>query len=73
MHPANERKTATQQFADLFQRAEQSDAFQIDRLKVEISERIYEAMKQQSGVKRGTGTATWEEPRIRNKTPAWDY
>jgi transcriptional regulator with XRE-family HTH domain len=47
MHAANERKTTAEQFADLLQRAEQSDTFQIDRLKVEISERIYQAMKQQ--------------------------
>lgn len=42
---ANERKTTSEQFAELLQRAEQSDALQIDRLKVEISERIYAAMK----------------------------
>jgi plasmid maintenance system antidote protein VapI len=47
MHPANERKTTTERFTDLLQRAEQSDAFQIDRRKAEISERIYQAMKQQ--------------------------
>jgi transcriptional regulator with XRE-family HTH domain len=47
MPRANEQRTATERFADLLQRAEQSDAYQIDRLKVEISERIYNAMKQQ--------------------------
>ena len=48
MRPGNERKTATQRFAEVLQRAEQSDAFRIDHLKVQISERIYEAMKQQA-------------------------
>lgn len=47
MSLANERKTTSEQFSDLLQRAEQSDAFQIDRLKLEISERIYATMKQQ--------------------------
>jgi transcriptional regulator with XRE-family HTH domain len=47
MPRASERKAVTERFADLLQRAELSDAFQIDRLKVEISERIYNAMNQQ--------------------------
>ena len=47
MPRASERKTASERFADLLQRAELSDAYQIDRLKVEISERIYNAMNQQ--------------------------
>ena len=34
-------------FRDLLQTTEQSDAFQLDRLKVEISEQIYQAMNQQ--------------------------
>lgn len=41
MPRASERKAVTERFADLLQRAELSDAFQIDSLKVEISERIY--------------------------------
>ena len=47
MPRASERKAVTERFSDLLQRAELSDAFQIDRLKVEISERIYNAMNQQ--------------------------
>ena len=47
MPRASERKAVTDRFSDLLQRAELSDAFQIDRLKVEISERIYNAMNQQ--------------------------
>ena len=47
MPRASERKTVSERFADLIQRAELSDAYQIDRLKVEISERIYNAMNQQ--------------------------
>lgn len=47
MPRANERKSVSQRFADLLQRAESTDAYQIDRLKVEISERIYKAMKEQ--------------------------
>lgn len=43
----NEQRTVTERFEDLLQRAELSDAYQIDRLKVEISERIYNAMTQQ--------------------------
>lgn len=46
MPRATERKRTSEQFADLLQRAEQSDVFHIDRLKLEISERIYAAMKQ---------------------------
>src|SRR5688500_20369004 len=40
-------KTTAKRFADLLQSAEQSDRFQIDGLKVEISEQIYLAMNQQ--------------------------
>jgi transcriptional regulator with XRE-family HTH domain len=47
MPRASEPRTVTERFADLLQRAELSDAYQIDRLKVEISERIYNAMTQQ--------------------------
>ena len=47
MPRANERKTVNEKFADQLQLAELTDAFQIDRLKVEISERIYHAMNQQ--------------------------
>ncbi len=47
MPRAKEPRTVSERFADLLQRAELSDAYQIDRLKVEISERIYKAMKQQ--------------------------
>jgi len=42
-----ERKTTAKRFADLLQGAEQADRFQIDGLKVEISEQIYLAMNQQ--------------------------
>lgn len=42
-----ERKTTAKRFADLLQSVEQSDRFQIDGLKVEISEQIYLAMNQQ--------------------------
>ena len=42
-----EHKTTARRFADLLQKAEQSDTFQIDNLKVEISEQIYQAMNQQ--------------------------
>ena len=34
-------------FRDLLQTTEQSNAFELDRLKVEISEQIYQAMNQQ--------------------------
>ncbi len=47
MPRANERTTVTERFADLLERAELSDAYQIDRLKVEISERIYNTMTRQ--------------------------
>lgn len=47
MPRASEPRTVGERFADLLQRAELSDAYQIVRLKVEISERIYNAMKQQ--------------------------
>ena len=45
--PRASERTVTERFADLLQRAESTDAYQIDRLKVEISERIYNAMKEQ--------------------------
>lgn len=61
---ANQRKTTSEQFADLLQRAQQSDTFQIDRLKVEISERIYAAMKQQ-------GTSNAELARRLGKSRAY--
>jgi transcriptional regulator with XRE-family HTH domain len=47
MPRASERRTVAERFANLLQRAELTDAYQIDRLKVEISERIYNAMKEQ--------------------------
>jgi transcriptional regulator with XRE-family HTH domain len=43
----SERKTVSERFADQLRAAELTDAYQIDRLKVEISERIYHAMNQQ--------------------------
>lgn len=43
----SERKIVTERFADQLRRAELTDAYQIDRLKVEISERIYQAMNHQ--------------------------
>ncbi|MCM3903734.1 MAG: helix-turn-helix domain-containing protein [Pyrinomonadaceae bacterium] len=42
-----ESKTTSKRFADLLQSVEQSDRFQIDALKVEISEQIYRAMNRQ--------------------------
>lgn len=45
--PRESERTVSERFADLLQRAESTDAYQIDRLKVEISERIYDAMKAQ--------------------------
>jgi transcriptional regulator with XRE-family HTH domain len=45
--PRASERTVTERFADLLRRAESTDAYQIDRLKVEISERIYNAMKEQ--------------------------
>jgi transcriptional regulator with XRE-family HTH domain len=45
--PRASEQTVSERFADLLQRAESTDAYQIDRLKVEISERIYDAMKAQ--------------------------
>ena len=45
--PRASERTVTERFADLLQRAESTDAYQIDHLKVEISERIYNAMKEQ--------------------------
>jgi hypothetical protein len=47
MPRVSEQKTVTERFADQLQRAELTDAYQIDRLKVEISERIFNAMNQQ--------------------------
>ena len=47
MPRASERKTVTERFAGLLQRAESTDAYQVDRLKVGISERIYNVMKEQ--------------------------
>jgi transcriptional regulator with XRE-family HTH domain len=47
MPRASERKAVTERFSDLLQRAELSNSFQIDRLKIEISEQIYNAMNQQ--------------------------
>jgi AraC-like DNA-binding protein len=46
--PRASERTVRERFADLLHRAESTDAYQIDRLKVEISERIYNAMKQQN-------------------------
>lgn len=46
--PRASERTVRERFADLLQRAESTDAYQVDRLKVEISERIYNAMKQQN-------------------------
>ena len=45
--PRLREHTTAKRFADLLQKAEQSDKFQIDALKVEISEQIYLAMNQQ--------------------------
>jgi cyanate lyase len=47
MPRVSERKTVTERFAGLLERAELTDAYQVDRLKVEISERIYNVMKEQ--------------------------
>ena len=45
--PRASERTVRERFAGLLHRAESTDAYQIDRLKVEISERIYNAMKEQ--------------------------
>lgn len=47
MPRASERKTVRERFADLLERADSTDAYQVDRLKVEISERIYNVMNEQ--------------------------
>lgn len=47
MAAVNERRTVTERFADLFRDIEQSDAYHIEGLKVEIAEQIYLAMKHQ--------------------------
>jgi plasmid maintenance system antidote protein VapI len=47
MPRASEPRTVSERFAGLLQRAESTDAYQVDRLKVEISERIYNVMKEQ--------------------------
>jgi len=68
MPRASERKAVTERFSDLLQRAELSNSFQIDRLKVEISERIYNAMNQQGVSNAELGSAAWQEPRVCNET-----
>ena len=40
-------RTVTERFADLFREMEQTDAYHMDSVKVEISEQIYLAMKRQ--------------------------
>jgi len=40
-------RTVTERFADLFRKMEQTDAYHIDAMKVEISEQIYLAMERQ--------------------------
>jgi transcriptional regulator with XRE-family HTH domain len=43
----NQIENPSQRFADLFGRLEQSEAYLIDALKIELSEQIYGAMKHQ--------------------------
>jgi len=45
--PRASERTVKERFANLLHLAESTDAYQVDRLKVEISERIYNAMKEQ--------------------------
>ena len=45
MAKLSEQRTATERFGDLFREMEQTDAYHIDGVRVEISKQIFLAMK----------------------------